>query len=181
MGSVAKLVAYLQTSVPEEYILTPAAKFLDIGHGLGPVVFGVAVLAKCKSAGIEYDPLRYQKSVEAKSSFLHKYGGRQWLNLVSFYEGDVTEFQQLDSFDYLYSYNIVWPDKAMSSLCEILNKVPFKVLVWSKSKEQSMKYGLKGIEQIGSVVCRNSGKQSHTFYVFGKINARERKNNGESN
>ena len=160
------LINYL---VDDKYKLTPSSSFLDIGSGFGKTVFHTKVAINVKeSVGIEYLPMRYNKSVELLQKFKRTLSLSNKMSGVSFQQGDATLIKSFN-YSHIYCYDYVFSPSTHKKLIPILDKSPCKILVCYSNMDKLKKYGLMNFTEIGKLNVSTTGKQRFTVHIYMKL------------
>lgn len=154
IGSFNKILAQF-----ERLGMTSSSTFLDIGSGYGRPVFHAAIKMGVRAHGIEYIPMRVQKSQEFIPRIEKIWPGVS--ALVSFAHGDITKETALN-FDFIYFYDIRNGPELIKPLEELLLRSRFKYFVSYKRPSNYPKLHYTGMK----VEVSNTGGEHSSAYFY---------------
>jgi hypothetical protein len=121
----------------------------------------------CKSGGIEYDKSKVDACAFIRKQFTDKRKDRTWIHNVTLTHGDATQLPLIDA-THLYSYNWTWGLELLTQMAVVLNKSPFKVLMWTKGPKKTEKCGLLNVELKHKFKVNVSAGQSKVCFIYVK-------------
>ncbi len=97
--------------------------------------------------------------------------GPNWYEKVRFERMDATSVQryvndQGQPFTHIYSYNKVMTKDTIKSICEILNRTDYRVLVWYFNEHETKKCGLRDFILLTKMPMLSTGGEKFTVYVY---------------
>eukprot|EP01038_Epipyxis_sp_PR26KG_P004321 gene4321-6122_t len=172
VGSMQRIINYLVDFCG----LSPKARFIDVGAGLGKPNFHAAQDPEVRlSIGVELEDIRWQLSMQNLDRILSRTDAQQndiKINGgVNFILSDIDQASTMDPFTHIYMYDLGFPPSLQKSIARKFNQSTHaRYLISYRPPNRVINEYLYEVEAAGHMITSMHGSgEGHTAYFYKRI------------